>query len=99
MKGKKVYISGPMTGIENYNRPAFNLAALELHNMGAVVINPHRHPLGLEYEQYMAYAMLDVEHCDCVVCLAGYSKSPGAVREIAKAMELGKEIHYTEVQV
>ncbi len=92
MKGKRIYLSGPMTGIEECNRPAFNLKAVELRKQGAIVLNPARHPLGLDYEEYMRLAILDVELCDIVVCLPGWENSPGAIREIRKAKQLGKMV-------
>ena len=89
---KKVYISGPMQGIEDFNYPAFNQAERELKEAGFVVINPTRHPEGLEYEQYMQYAMLDVEICDIVMLLPNWTGSPGAKREAKKAYSLDKSV-------
>lgn len=37
---KTIYISGPMSGIENLNFPAFNAAAERLRGCGLKVINP-----------------------------------------------------------
>lgn len=37
----RVYISGPMTGLPNNNRIAFDAAAWRLRDMGHSVINPH----------------------------------------------------------
>lgn len=36
----RIYISGPMTGIPNHNRPAFDAAAKRLLEQGHFVINP-----------------------------------------------------------
>ena len=90
MKGTKVYISGPMKGKPLFNYPAFNAMAKALQDLGAIPINPTRHPEGLEYEMYMKYAFLDVEACDWVCLLPGWKDSPGAQREVARARELGK---------
>ena len=40
MSKKKVYISSKMTGLPNYNYPAFYKKAMELRNMGFEVLNP-----------------------------------------------------------
>ena len=36
----KVYISGPMAGIENHNFPQFNALATKLRALGVDVVNP-----------------------------------------------------------
>ena len=35
----KIYIAGPMTGYEYFNRPAFNVANIELSAKGNIVLN------------------------------------------------------------
>lgn len=88
------YLSGPMSGIHNDNRAAF--IALEKKILeqfpGATVLSPARHPRGLAYEQYMAYAKLDVEHCDILVQMDGWELSNGSQTERAVAVNLGKRI-------
>ena len=37
----RVYVSGPMTGISDHNRAAFDAAAKRLREQGHFVINPH----------------------------------------------------------
>lgn len=44
----KIYIAGPMTGIPDYNRPAFNEYAAKLVEQGHTVLNPATLPDGLE---------------------------------------------------
>ncbi|MBN3043321.1 DUF4406 domain-containing protein [Pectobacterium brasiliense] len=36
----KVYISGPMTGIADFNRPAFNEEADRITTSGNIALNP-----------------------------------------------------------
>lgn len=38
--GKRFYIAGPMSGLPNFNFPAFNAAALHLRGQGHTVFNP-----------------------------------------------------------
>ncbi len=58
VKGKTVYISGPMTGWENFNKEAFDEAERRLRDMGAAgVFNPAsslpRYDQGWEREDFM----------------------------------------------
>ena len=98
LKGLKVYLSGPMSGLPDFNHPAFNRAEKVLEYLGALVINPARHPLGLDYSQYMSYAELDVLHADVIVMLPGWESSPGANQEFTWARNQGKQaVKYNEV--
>ena len=88
---KKVYISGPMTGIDGFNHPVFNATAEYLESKGFLAINPARHPIGLEHCQYMEYAELDIKNCDIVVLLPGWHESKGATAEFDLAVKECKE--------
>lgn len=51
----KVYLSGPMRGIENFNFPAFDAAAEYLRSHGHIVFNPadkdrERDPSGVSWQ-------------------------------------------------
>jgi len=91
---KIIYISGPMTGIKNVNRDAFNATEIRLRKMGFVVLNPTVNPDGLSYEQYMRidFAMLAV--CSAIYMLAGHLKSKGATAELAYAKSCGFDVFY-----
>lgn len=39
---KKVYISGPITGIQDSNKPAFEKAEQKLKSLNFEVVNPHK---------------------------------------------------------
>lgn len=54
----RVYISGPMTGKPDLNRPAFDAAERRLTEQGHFVINPHRisELVGTEEELAEAFA-------------------------------------------
>ncbi len=85
-----VYISGPMTGIDNFNREAFFAAERALKAEGYAVLNPASLPDGLTYGQCMDIAMAMVRSADMLFMLPGWSGSNGAMAEQAYAASLGK---------
>lgn len=94
-----VFIAGPMTGITDWNYPAFNAAAAKLREEGLLVFNPAELFGGdpthdrSEYIREDISALLDSE---TVVMLPGWKRSVGASREHDIAVELGLEITYPE---
>lgn len=86
----KIYIAGPMTGIEEYNHPAFNQKADDLIQEGHTVLNPTVFPDGLEHHEYihMCLAMIDVS--DAVYFLPDWRGSKGAQLEYLHALKTGK---------
>lgn len=91
---KKVYIAGPMTGLPNYNRPAFKAAALDLSLLGHAVLNPATLPDGLSQAQYMDICMAMLRCADTIYLLEGWEQSDGACAEVALAIKLGLNISY-----
>lgn len=87
-----VYLSGAMTDVEGFNRPAFFAAERELVDKGIVVVNPAVLPLGLSDESYMDIACAMVRAADGFVSLKGHEKSKGAIAERALAERIGKVI-------
>lgn len=86
-KKKVVFICGPMTGYENYNRDAFLLKERELINCGAVVLNPARLPDGLEHDQYLTITRGMIRVSDSVCLLPDWEKSEGARQEVLYALK------------
>lgn len=93
---KTIYISGPMTGIKNVNREAFNAAQAMLNKKGFVVLNPAVLPAGLTYEEYMRIDIAMLGVCSAIYMLAGHLKSKGATAELAYAKSCGFEVFYQE---
>lgn len=92
---RKIYIAGPMTGLPDFNRPAFNAYAAKLEAEGHIVLNPATLPLGLEHWQYMLLCQPMVAVADEVHLLPGWANSTGALTEHEWATSLGKVIRYT----
>ena len=87
----KIYISGPMTGIEDLNRPAFDRAADILRDMGHEPIIPgDLHPKNTPYGEALKNALRAMLECDRIVMLSGWGNSRGARLEyqIAEAIEM-----------
>lgn len=94
----KVYISGPMTGLENYNEAAFNAAEKKIKELipSAEVVNPINISKEVEskiqnptYGDYMCEDLGQLLKCDMVVCLEGFEKSKGCEVEIYIAEKSG----------
>lgn len=106
---KRLYLAGPMTGIENLNFPLFHAEAARLRAMGFDIINPAEINGGAD-ELAACAAMTPAElkahwqacmrkdiavlmTCDGVVMLPSWEKSKGATLEHHNAAALGMEVH------
>lgn len=101
--GRTVYIAGPMTGIEDFNRAAFARAAERLSRDGWTVYDPVE--IG---EMYGEQAELEADHellalviraelgfvarADAIYLLDGWERSVGAKRELQVALACGIDV-------
>lgn len=100
----KYYISGPITGIENYNKEAFDKAAEAVRKHSCikhqfVAVNPHdldlvdHWPTDLQHDELWVWCMKrDIKYlcdCDAVVLLPGWELSRGARMEVYVASKFG----------
>lgn len=102
----KLYIAGPMTGLPDWNYPAFNEAAATLRRRypNDIYVNPVEldEDEGLDPEDTADYSSVyfdvlardlrRVMDVDGLVLLPGWEASRGASAEVAIAKALGKEI-------
>lgn len=93
-----IYLSGPMTGLPDYNRPAFNKVAEELRAQGKSVFNPA--DIGpkeniMPRAWYMRKDLEGLMKSDSVYVLPGWDTSEGAKLEVAIAKELELPIIFT----
>lgn len=88
----KIYLAGPMSGIEELNYPAFNAEAKRLRDLGHEVENPAENPVPPcgSWTGYMRMALRQLVDCECVALLPGWTDSKGAVieRNLAQALEM-----------
>jgi nucleoside 2-deoxyribosyltransferase len=91
-----LYVAGPMTGLPEFNYPAFNAAARMLAGFGYDVLNPvdaeqHNPTPGTPqaWDWYMRHALRMVLQADGIALLTGWENSRGAAVEVFVAHALG----------
>lgn len=93
-RANRVYVAGPMTGIVDFNYPAFNAVADQLRALGYEVENPADHGIveGAQWADYMAYDLTRLGLRGVIALLPGWEKSQGAKLEVLIAERLGMTV-------
>lgn len=96
---KLIYLSGPMTGYPDLNKPMFERYAKTIQAMGFAVVNPHDVPptdkYGLKqvvepsYDDYLLTDIVALVKCDGIFMLPDWKSSKGARVELEIAITLG----------
>lgn len=97
MAKELTYIAGPMSGVPEFNYPAFAEKAYQLRQTGVAVISPHElHPADptIPWDWYLRRDLTELLKCSQVVLLPGWENSPGAQLEHHVATALGMRIIY-----
>lgn len=87
-----LYVAGPMTGLPEFNYPAFREATGRLRAAGMTVHSPHElhgGDVSQPYETYLEAGLAAARAAAAVVLLAGWELSPGARAERAAALAAG----------
>ena len=92
MRGRLIYIAGPMSGLPDLGRGAFNRAEMRLLGAGWKVLNPACLPVGLPAKVYAPICLAMLMQCEAIALLPGWEKSPGACMEHEVAMYQRMEI-------
>jgi hypothetical protein len=91
---KRIYLSGPMTGIEAFNYPFFNAEAERLRGMGYDVVNPAEvNPdATVTWHECLRKDVAALVTCDAIALLDGWEHSKGAHLELHIAHRVGMEV-------
>lgn len=101
---RKIYISGPITGTDDYME-RFAEAEEEMVAEGYAVINPAKvnamlpPPPDTNYEQYMKMSLLMLSDADEIYMMVGWEYSIGAKLELEYANATGKPVRMQENRV
>lgn len=93
-----IYLSGPMTGLPDFNRPLFTIAANSLRLQKHRVLSPHELGVKGPWEHCMKHDLLAMlTFCNKIALLPGWEKSRGCKLEISVASVLGFTTYLVEV--
>ncbi len=89
-----------MTGIPEFNFPAFHAKAAELRAQGFDVVNPAEHDEEPDrtWAEYLRKDIRLLMDCDSIWLMTGWSKSRGARLEHHIATELGFDVLYGAIE-
>lgn len=93
-----LYLAGPMSGIADFNHPAFHAAAAKLRAQGCQVVNPAElNPdTSKTWDQCMRRDLQALADCNSLALLPGWELSKGARLEYDVAQALGMTIIFLE---
>jgi Domain of unknown function (DUF4406) len=104
----KLYLAGPMTGLPDFNFPAFDLAEESLSRSGYTIFNPAQMDRDVGFDPKSAVVseaflrdalrrdLSAICECDAIAMLPGWEKSGGATVEWTLAKHLGLKIIYLQ---
>lgn len=91
---KRIYLSGPMTGMPDWNFPAFNAEAARLRALGYDVVNPAdiNPDTTTPYNECLRHDLQALLTCDTIAMLDGWMDSNGAHLEMHIAHRVGIKV-------
>lgn len=88
----KLYIAGPMSGLPEFNYPAFHAAEAQLQAAGYETLNPATNGEKDSWADYMRAGIAQVIQADGIAFLPGSDGSRGARVELNLAGILGMAV-------
>lgn len=85
----RLYLAGPMSGLPDFNYPAFMAESDRLHKLGYHVENPATNPEQADWAGYLRLALTQLLTCEAVALLPDWEGSKGAQLETHVAKALG----------
>ena len=93
IKGKRVYLSGPITNMKNYKGLFMFVEELAALDDAGQIYNPAAQiPASSSWEQAMHRCLSEITNYDTVVMLPGWNTSRGARLECDVALACGMQI-------
>lgn len=92
----RIYVAGPMTGIQELNFPAFHAETARLRSLGHEVVNPaeiNADPSAI-WAECMRADIRELVTCTAICMLPGFEASRGARLEKHIADALGMTVMY-----
>ncbi|MBE8594033.1 DUF4406 domain-containing protein [Pseudomonas sp. MAFF 301449] len=90
---KRIYLSGPMSGLPELNFPLFHAETARLRGLGYEVVNPAEvNPGGGSWGECMRRDIVELLNCDTIALLKGWAGSDGAFLELTIASRLGMTV-------
>lgn len=91
-----IYISGPMAGIEGYEKN-FKAAEVKMKEAGHEVVNPAEIDReGMTREELLMLDLWMLEECNAIYMLKDWQQSCGANREYGFALAKGMDVMFEE---
>lgn len=90
----RLYVAGPMTGLPDFNYPAFREASTQLEAHGFDVEDPSTNvnPTPDDYHGWLKAGLAQLITCDGVALLDGWEASGGARLDVNVAATLGMRV-------
>lgn len=92
----RYYLSGPLSGYDHDNFPAFIAACEVLRAQGLTVVSPHEKTIEgtADWVTYLRADLALLLDCDAIILLEGWPTSKGARLELDVALGLGLAVYF-----